>query len=132
MNAAAESFLERFEALALSPADFGHADHVRAAFAMLERYDFATACARYAGAIKAMAERAGAHDKYNATITFAFMSVIAERKAHAPDADFDDFLARNPDLLSKDILLSWYSKDRLSSPLARSQFLMPLTADAAG
>lgn len=132
MSAPADSFLERFEALALSAADFGHADHVRAAFAMLERYDFTTACARYAGVIKAMAARAGASDKFNATITFAFMSVIAERKAHAPDLDFETFIARNPDLLSKELLLRWYAKDRLTSPLARAQFVLPLTTEAAG
>lgn len=123
-----KTLLDRFEALEISAPDFHHADHVRVAYAMLDRYDFAGACSRYAQTIKSMAEAVGVPEKYNATITFAFMSVIAERKATSDSRDPESFMAANPDLLSKDILLNWYSGDRLTSSLARSQFLLPETS----
>ena len=63
--------------------------------------------------------------KFNATITLAFMSLIAERMATTQYVDYDDFITSNPDLLSKDVLEQWYSPERLSSILARSIFLMP-------
>ena len=119
------SLLERFETFDIAPSDFHHADHIRVAFAMLDRYDFAEACARYAGTIKRMAEAAGVPEKYNATMTFAFTSLIAERKAHFAGCDADAFIAAFPDLLDKDILLMWYTRERLTSPLARKQFLLP-------
>ena len=125
MNISSHALLDDFENLRLSAPEFHHADHVRVAFDILDKYDFAGACARYAGTIKSMAENVGALDKYNATITFAFMSVIAERKTNSNAANADSFIAANPDLLQRDILSNWYSKDRMTSAMARAQFLLP-------
>lgn len=72
-----------------------------------------------------MAEHVGVAEKYNATITFAFMSLIAERKSLSPSDDFESFLESNPDLLDKSVLRRWYSEKRLFSALARKQFLLP-------
>ena len=119
------TLLYRFERLQLSAPDFHHADHVRVAFEILDKYDFIEACSRYARTIKRMADAVGVPEKYNATITFAFMSLISEHKAHSDAADAESFLAANPDLLCKDILSDWYSKDRMTSALARAQFLLP-------
>ncbi|MEM8766946.1 MAG: hypothetical protein AAGE43_05860 [Pseudomonadota bacterium] len=116
---------DRFEQLQISAPDFHHEDHVKVAFDMLDRYDFVDACSRYASTIRAMAQKVGVPEKFNATITFAFMSVIAERKAGMPGADLTSFLAANPDLLDKDVLTAWYSEGRLTSPTARRQFLLP-------
>jgi len=125
MNSPATDLLERFETLKIAPADFSHSDHLQVAYAMLEKYEFVDACTRYAATIKAMAESVGALDKYNATITIAFMSVIAERKASSDEANLQAFLTSNPDLQDRNILMSWYSKERLTSDLARKQFLLP-------
>ena len=72
-----------------------------------------------------MAGSVGAPEKFNATITVAFMSVIAERKSQVESADFDSFISANPDLLDGNALRGWYTKERLNSPAARHQFLMP-------
>lgn len=114
-----------FEAQDLDPAAFRHGDHVCVAYEMLRTYDFVDAAARYAGTIKSMAARAGVHDKFNATITLAFLSLIAERMGSTEHSGYDDFISRNQDLLSKDVLQTWYSPERLRSDLARSVFLMP-------
>ncbi len=117
--------LDRFEGFEIPPQDFGHYDHLAVAYAMLERYDFMEACARCASTIQAMAIGAGAPKKFNATITIAFLSLIAERKSKTDSHNLKSFLASNPDLLKKDVLKTWYSNDRLHSALARKQFLLP-------
>lgn len=116
---------DRFERGEIVPTSFGHLDHVRVAFEMLERYEFVEACSRYARTIRKMARDAGAYEKYNTTITIAFMSLVAERKARNPGGDIAVFMADNPDLLDKKILGSWYSFERMTSAVARQQFLMP-------
>ena len=125
-----QALLDRFESLEIPPEEFHHNDHVYVAFAMLNKYDFVSACTNYAQTIRSMAEGVGVPEKFNATITFAFMSVIAERKARSPTADLDAFLGDNVDLLSAGVLSEWYSKDRLTSEVARSQFLLPDRAGA--
>ena len=125
MNTTDSEMLGRFERLEIDAPGFRHADHVRVACEMLGKYEFFDACSRYAKTILAMATGVGVPEKFNATITFAFMSLIAERRASSDATDVDTFLAENPDLLDKDLLDRWYSKERLASPLARTQFLLP-------
>lgn len=117
--------LSAFEAGDIPNGGFSHADHIAAAFAILNKYDFVEATSRYAGNIRTMAARAGAPEKFNVTITIAFMSLIAERMRQANYRDVDDFAARNPDLMTKDVLAGFYSPERLSSKLARTVFLLP-------
>ena len=117
--------LSHFESLEITPGDFHHHDHVYVAFGMLEKYDFVTASATYANTIRAMAESVGVPEKFNATITFAFISLIAERRARMKGAGLREFLEQNPDLLNAGVLSEWYSEERLTSPTARQQFLMP-------
>ena len=78
-----ENLLTQFERLEISAPDFHHIDHINVAYKMLEKYDFVDAPGRYASTIRTMAEQVGVPEKYNATITFAFMSLVAERKSHA-------------------------------------------------
>ncbi|MBF9032885.1 hypothetical protein HKCCE2091_01430 [Rhodobacterales bacterium HKCCE2091] len=107
------------------PARFGHEAHVGLGFQALKTHGFLRGMAVFSDGLRAAAERLGLTTKFNATVTIAFLSLIAERMAEAPDADADAFIARNPDLLSPDVLSRFYSPARLSSPLARSVFLMP-------
>jgi len=43
----------------------------------------------------------------------------------AADSLREEFIAANPDLLDKNILLRWYSKQQLDSQLARTTFVLP-------
>lgn len=114
-----------FEARSLDATAFRHRDHVGVAYEMLRSYDFMEASARYAEGLRFLATSAGAPDKFNATITLAFLSLIAERMRTTEHADYDGFISRNRDLLSKDVLEKWYTSERLRSDLARSVFLLP-------
>ena len=117
--------LEAFLDNSLDPAGFKHRDHVAVAFEMLRQYDFLDASAKYAGCLRALTEKAGVPEKFNATVTMAFMSLIAERMNVAEYRDFEDFEAANGDLASIAVLNRWYSKDRMSSEAARKIFLLP-------
>ncbi|WP_417515938.1 hypothetical protein [Minwuia sp.] len=120
-----EALLDDFEARRMHNCDFGHARHVAVAWAMLQRYDFVEAVARYGQGIRALATAAGAPEKFNATITVAFLSLIAERIAAAPHTDFQRFTDANPDLMTKQAVTDLYSDARLNSAAARKSFLLP-------
>ena len=114
-----------FEAHELDNAAFHHADHVRVAHDLLCKYAFIDAVAIYAKGIKTLATKAGAPQKFNTTITYAFMSLIAERMTTAGQSDFDAFVSKSPDFLSKNALGKWYTSERQQSDLARTVFLLP-------
>lgn len=117
-----------FEAHEINNSQFRHSEHVRVAFDLLRKYDFIDASAKYAKGIRTIAAKAGAPEKFNLTITYAFMSLIAEKLSVDPSIEFDTFVSVNPDLMSKDVLLRWYDKERLNSDWARSVFLLPSAA----
>lgn len=103
----------------LDPGTFRHADHVAVAYDILSRHDVFEALAIYAGRLRALTVRAGVPEKFNATVTFAFISLIAQRMETGDHRDADDFLARNPDLLTAHILGAYYPADVLNSDIAR-------------
>src|SRR5262245_26026804 len=105
---------------------FRHRDHVRIGFEILGRHDFPEALAAYAAALKRIAARAGRPEAYHETITVAFLSLIAERRASGRHADFEQFIAGNADLLEKSVLGRWYPPERLWSDIARQTFVLPL------
>ena len=118
----------KFEAHSLDNTTFGHAEHVQVAYDLLRKYDYIEAAAIYAKGIRTLAAKAGAPDKFNLTITYAFMSLIAERLANSQTESFKVFTQENPDLMAKTVLNTWYSKERLNSALAREVFLLPFAA----
>jgi hypothetical protein len=116
---------DQFEAETLDGRSFSHVDHIGVACQMLQRYDFLDAAVRYSHALANIAAKAGAPQKFNTTITLAFLSLLSEKMAATPHDSFSDFVEKNPDLVSRDLLASWYSPERVNSPLARQAFLMP-------
>ena len=59
------------------------------------------------------------------------MSLIAERMQTSPHDNAADFLRRNVDLTESAILAMWYSRERITSPMARSIALLPDRAPLA-
>mgnify|MGYP001818094783 CR=1 FL=1 len=104
---------------------FSHRDHVIVAYEALEGADFFTALGLVVGGIARLAASGGAAQKFNATITFAFVSLIAERMATTDHADAEDFMRCNPDLLTGTPLRRHYSSTRLASDLSRQVALLP-------
>ncbi len=119
-------FLARLEGGSLPPAEFDHRGHLRAGFLYLRRYDFPGACVAMKRAIQRFAAALGKSTLYHETVTVAYLALIAERLAEEPaDLEFDDFLARYPELTSGDYLRRYYPAGELDSAEARATFVLP-------
>lgn len=129
------AFAAAFRDTSLPTATFHHRDHVRMAWIYVREFGAADAPARFAADLQQYARAKGVPGLFHATITTAYLALVAERVAETPDLSWDAFAAAHPDLLTwkPGILDRFYSADRLWSPLARVQFVMPdLTAPDAG
>jgi hypothetical protein len=126
-NMTDEELIDRFEAGAVAASEFHHADHVRLAFAYLQKYPPLTSLDRFSGALKRFAATHGKPHLYNETITHAYFFLIRERIARCACVEWDEFAAQNPDLLIwKDGILNRYYQDAtLKSDLARNVFVFP-------
>ena len=105
---------------------FGHRDHVELAWAFHRALPFDEAAPRTARALRRFAAARGAPASYHATLTWAFLSLVAER-LEAPGAralSFDRFAADNRDLFDKELVARRYGL-RLDDPAARRTFLLP-------
>ncbi len=114
-----------FKALELDPSNFGHVDHVGVAYEILKTHEFLEGVGIYSNSIREIAARAGAAKKFNVTITMVFLSLIAERMEMTDHTDFEEFIAKNADLLTTDLMAGWYSDHRIKGDLARKIFVMP-------
>jgi hypothetical protein len=119
--------LERCE---LAPGDFGHREHVRAAWTVLQVHDdFAVAAARLVSALRRFAAHCGRPERYHATLTFAWLALVAERLAQAGAGalDFAGFAARFPELFDSapGVLARYYDPAVLAGDVARRTFVLP-------
>jgi hypothetical protein len=124
VNAITEE-LRAFETGALDPAQFSHSEHVRFAYEMLAHYPFGETVTRFSRGLKLLAEKAGRPEIYHETITIAFLALVGERRASRQYLDWNEFRAKNADLLDKRCLEKWYRSGQLGSDLARRTFCLP-------
>lgn len=117
--------LQALEDGTFAPARFNHEDHIGLGFEAIRTHGPELGMQVFARGLKEAAERLGLTGKYHATVTMAFLSLIAERFATGPTDNAQHFIAQNPDLLEAGVLDRFYSPERLASPLARSVFLLP-------
>jgi hypothetical protein len=108
----------------IDAADFPHHEHVRMAFEMLRRFDFAETVWLFSRALRAMAAGAGKPQAFNQTVTIAFLSIIAERMERC-SGDFAAFRHANPEVFGKRALEPWYPRERLNTAAAGRIFLLP-------
>ena len=120
-------FLAAFEDGSMPEVGFHHVDHVRAAWLMLQQEAPAAALDRFSAALKRFAAARQKDGLYHETITWAYLFLIQERKAGPGDETWEEFAARNPDLLgwNPSILDRYYAKETLYSERARRVFVMP-------
>ena len=65
-------------------------------------------------------------DKFNMTVTLAFMALIAVSMAKDQNCrSVATFLARNLGLLTSDLRNRWYSGTTLAAESARTRFVVP-------
>jgi hypothetical protein len=124
-----DEFHQAFLDLALPPADFHHAEHVRAAWGCLRRADdFSGGAAQFAVHFRRYVAKIGAATKYHETITWFYLVLLHQRMSELPPAQtWGEFRAANPDLLDREMgpLRARYRPATLQSPQARRIFLLP-------
>lgn len=106
--------------------EFPHASHLRVACVYLSECASANeASERMAAALRRFAASVGKADKYHETITVFWMRALAAARAALPGAGLEDVLHMKPELLDKDLLLAYYSRQRLFSDAARLSWVPP-------
>lgn len=122
-----QRFIAALEAGHLTPAQFDHRAHVRAAYVYLIDRGVEAAAERMRQTLLAFLELNGAPaSKYHATITRAWILAVRhfmERSASCASAD--EFMEANPVLLDSRIMLTHYSAELLFSADARADFIEP-------
>ena len=121
------ALIHAFEAGEEPLGGFHHAQHVRVAWCYLREHAFGEALTRFSSGLRAFAVARGKPGLYHETITVAFMLIISERLADAGGVPWDEFAARNPDVLrwKPSVLERYYRPETLGSARARAHFVMP-------
>jgi hypothetical protein len=103
---------------------FRHRQHIHLAFIATRRYG----TARAAGQVSSWIRHLTAHapQKFNATVTRAWIEIVAHHVAADPSVtDFEVFAERHPELLDKRLLARHYTAAALASPQARDGWVEP-------
>lgn len=95
-----DAFVTAIESCTLPEREFTHRNHVRLAWLYLQRYEAAEADRRIITTIRTYATSVGAAKKFSEPLTLTWMRRVEAAMAQTPAADFDAFLAAQPDLLS--------------------------------
>ena len=119
--------IEAFETGTIDPDLFDHEAHVYVGWSYLQRYQLKEATDRFSAALRRLTKKFGIESKYHETITCFFVILIAERQSITDSNDWQSFKRRNTDLLATrpSIISRYYSKVRLATSLARTQFVLP-------
>jgi len=102
--------------------------HIEVTWLYLSRYPLVEALSKCSEGIKRLASSFGVPGKYHATITWAYVFLIAERiRISEHSQSFSQFRTDNPDLLTwpSKALTRYYRSETLWSDRARSQFVLP-------
>jgi hypothetical protein len=118
-------FVAAFEACTLRPEHFHHADHVRLAWLYLTSYEYESAEQSFCQGLVRLAAHFGVPEKFHQTMTLAWLRAVQVRIVPGGESSFEDWIAGHPELLERDLLLDYYSKERLADPEARVSWLEP-------
>ncbi len=95
------------------------------AWLYVRRYGQHEAVCRAGTGLRALAASHGHPERYSATRTAVWVTLVAHHLAEAPDLGFDAFLGRFPRLLDGRLLDSHYSPDLLASAGSRAHWVEP-------
>lgn len=119
-----DEFLAALEGCTLPADAFRHRDHLRAAWFYLERMPFGAALDQMRATLRRYATSLGQPGRYHETVTVAYMSLVQTHRELKPAADWENFMARNPELFAPGLLGTYYDRATLESPLARRVFML--------
>ncbi|MEU0504386.1 hypothetical protein [Nocardia sp. NPDC005998] len=124
-NEETSSFTELMGEVMATAERFGHREHIHLTWLAVQRYGTAAAVYLVSDGIQRTARYAGAPQKYNVTISRAWVELVGHHAEEADTADFDVFLDRNPALLNKKLLTRFYRPTTLAGVPARSGWIEP-------
>src|SRR5215207_9149655 len=95
-----EEFLSRFLEARLTPGEFDHHSHLRAAWLLLHAYGFEEGGERFVAAIKHFVAVHDARSKYHETLTRTWLVAVIDALIGAEEIDdYELFLEARPRLL---------------------------------
>ena len=104
---------------------FGHREHLELAWTYLRLHPIEEAQGVMIAAIRHIARRHGAEEKYHETITRAWLRFVAVHMRRWGAESFEEFIERNPDLLDGQLLEHFYSRELIFGGPARVAWVDP-------
>lgn len=104
---------------------FGHREHVHLTWLAVQRCGVPAAVELVSDGIQRTARYAGAPQKYNATVSRAWVELVGHHAAELGESDFAAFAAHHPELLDKRLLTRFYHPATLAGPQAKSGWVEP-------
>jgi hypothetical protein len=119
------AFIEALESGHPPGGAFGHREHLRLAWILIDRDGLDAATAEIERRLRHLAEAHGMPEKYNRTMTLFWVRLVAHVAARTPAATSTEFLEAEEWLLNPGLARRHYSAELLSSPLARAAWVAP-------
>lgn len=107
-------FDELMREVQAASAHFGHREHIHLTWLAVRRYGTAAAVELVSDGLRRTARYAGAPQKYNATVSRAWVELVGHHAVADGTDDFADFVARNRALLDKRLLSRFYRSATLA------------------
>jgi len=124
-----EEFLAAFEGCALE--EFHHRDHVKVAYLYLQRYPLDEAIVKVRAGLQALAVAWNApvddlEKGYHETMTQAWVRLVdVKLRDGGTTENADAFCDQQPELMQKNCLDSFYSRERLFTWTAKREYVEP-------
>jgi hypothetical protein len=125
-----EEFLQAFESATWPLNEWRHRDHIKLAYLYLCRYPLETAVEKTRDGIRAYNTAQHVPDGltrgYHETLTQAWLQLVHVTLCEfGPRQTADEFADAHPQLLSKQAVLFFYSRERIMSAEAKQKFIEP-------
>jgi hypothetical protein len=104
---------------------FGHREHVHLTWLAVRRYGTSGAIELVSEGIQRTARYAGAPQKYNVTVSRAWVELVGHHAGQTDTADFGSFAEQHRALLDKKLLTRFYRSSTLASDQARISWVQP-------
>ena len=118
-----EELVHGFESGTLG--EFPHASHVRLTLVYLRRHGRDDALRRMTDGLQKFVALKGVPEKFHITLTRAWLDLLDSARLAHPEANPEILVQICPELLNKDALLRFYSRELLASDAARTGWLPP-------
>ncbi|MCT9009025.1 hypothetical protein [Streptomyces rhizosphaerihabitans] len=104
---------------------FGHRQHIHLTWLAVRRNGTAEAVDLVSDGIRRTARYAGVPQKYNSTVSRAWVELVGHHADESDAADFDSFASECPALLDKKLLTRFYRPATLADAAARTGWVEP-------